>query len=147
MSRIAWIVFAVLPVVAGCSSGSPTAPSPPPGPLAGAWIGTLTQPAGSIEVRLNLTDSAFGAAYLISGRYDARDAEGTTSGGVGGGLLQGAATLTLTPDTAPPCSLAQPFPPGQVLLQLVLDGRRMAGPAVLTLCGGSEPGTAALTKQ
>ncbi len=146
MSRFALVVLAVLPVVVGCSSGSPTTPSPAAGPLAGVWTGTVSRPAGSIDMRLTLQESRFGAAYVISGRYEARDAAGTTTGGVGGGLLQSAATLTLTPDTPSPCGVAQPFPPGQFLLSLTLDSTGMAGPAVLTLCGGSQPGVARLTK-
>jgi hypothetical protein len=139
------LVMAV--VTTACSRSSPTTPTPPPGPMSGVWLGTATAPGTSMSLRLELQDSPFGGAYNISGRFESLAGTTTTVGSAVGVLFQGSASLNLTPTPAPPCNVAQPFPAGQLLLQLTLDGTRLSGEGALTRCGGSDRAQAAFTKQ
>lgn len=144
MFRVALALLLSMPVVA-CSS-SPTAPTPAPS-LAGVWSGLLTRGGTPNTLRLDLQSTSFGTAAGASGRYEWLDAAGTAGGTVTGGLAGTQATLTLTPSAPPPCPGASTPSAGQIALRLTLDGTRLTGEAVFTLCGAFDVGTVSLTRQ
>jgi hypothetical protein len=141
------VVVAVAAQMVGCgkSEVTPTGPSTVVGPLTGVWTGTLTRPGSTQSVRVELTE-VFVFGFIANGTYVVTDSSGTTSGTAGGVASGASVSLILTPSTPPPCSIVQPFLPGQVGMVLSLDGNRMTGDATFMLCGSAVRGTATLTR-
>jgi len=142
MSRLALVL--ILASLTACAS-SPTAPTPAD-PLAGAWSGTLFRGSTSGSLRLDLQTLSFGTALNASGRYELVDASGTTGGTVTGGLVGTQLSLTLTPTAPPSCPGTPAAGAGRISLLLTLDGSRLSGEAVLTLCAALDVGTVTLTR-
>lgn len=139
------VVLLVAASVAACSS-SPTAPSPTAS-LAGVWSGTVTRAGAEPEQwRLNLQDTPQSGVSVVSGSYEVRSATSTTTGTIIGAAGGGEATLTLRPTTPPACPVASPLPAGQISLRLRLEGNRMSGEAVVTLCTGLDTAAVSLSR-
>lgn len=134
----------------GSSSSSPTAPTPVAGPISGTWTGTLAQAGAAQTLRLELTDSAFGTGWVVSGRYTATDAAGlaTGTGSAGGIALNDFVSITLKPAAPQTCQSGPPLPvtPGEVLLTLTLAGPQMTGQAVTVSCAGESVGSVTLRR-
>lgn len=147
MSRPVALVCLMALMAGACSESSPAAPTPT-SPAAGTWVGTVSGEGATRTVRLTLiATSSNGDASVVGGRYESTSASGAAAGEVGGVVAGGRVSLTFTPAPPVPCSVAQPFPADQWLLNLVLDGPRMSGDGAITVCGGSGPAQAAFTRQ
>ena len=138
--------LAVLTLCA-CSGSSPTEPSRGTGPLTGTWTGRLERAGTAQVMQLELTDEPFGSGFVVNGRYTASDNTGTSTGTLGGILINGVVDLTLKPFNPPVCGTL-PFvvPVGDVLLSLTVAARQMSGSAVVVQCAGALIGTATFAK-
>jgi hypothetical protein len=138
--------LAVLTLCA-CSGSSPTEPSRASGPLTGTWTGRLERAGAAQAMQLDLTDEPFGSGYIVNGRYTASDDTGTSTGILGGIVINGEVNLTLKPFNPPVCGTL-PFvvPAGDVVLSLTVTGRQMSGSAVVVQCAGALTGTATFTR-
>lgn len=146
MSRPLMLACVVMIVAGGCSESSPAAPTPT-SPAAGSWTGTVSGGGATRTVRLTLVATlTAGDTSSAAGRYESVSSNGVVAGEASAIVAGTRLSLNLTPSPPQPCNVGQPFPADQMLLQLSLDGSRMAGDGAITLCGGSEPVQATFTK-
>lgn len=142
------VTGALLAMVACADSAAdgPVGPSPVQGPLSGTWTGTLSAPSRSQTVRIDLQEYAFGGAFTALGTYTATSGTDRVSGTALGLATGTQVTISLAPDTRPPCSLPQILPAGNVELSLELSGDALDGQALFVDCEGSFRGTARLSR-
>lgn len=130
---------------AACSA-APTSPSAATS-VSGAWSGAVSRTGGGTgQLRLDLREAPAGSVSIVSGSYDARLAEGTIMGAVIGAAGGGEVSLALQPSPPLACPGSSGPQAGQINLRLRIEGRRLTGEAVLTVCGGSEQSTVSLTR-
>ena len=147
MSRPLMLVCLVMVMAGGCSESSPVAPTPT-SPVAGTWTGTVSGAGATRTVSVTLVAIlAAGDTSSAVGRYESATSSGVVSGEAGAIQVGTRVSLILTPGPPRPCTVTQPFPADQLLLNLTLDGSRMNGDGAITLCGGSEPAQASFTKR
>jgi len=131
---------------AACSS-SPTSPTVVTS-VSGVWSGAVARADGGTgQLRLDLREVPAGGVSVVSGSYEARLAEGTTTGTVIGASGDGETALALQPSQPLACPGSSAPQAGQISLRLRVESRRLSGEAVLTMCGGFDASTVSLNRQ
>jgi len=135
------VTVIVLLTMAACG-GTSSSPSAPTDPLAGTWVGTLTDGvAGTGTMRMTLNSPISGG---VSGTWESTfsNAAANNGGQVSGGTASSATTLFFTPRTAWSC------PDGRsdssFAATLTLSGNRLTGSWTALICHG---GSVDLLKQ
>lgn len=132
--------------LAACSS-SPTSPTVATS-VSGVWSGAVARADGGTgQLRLDLREVPASGVSVVSGSYEARLAEGTTTGTVIGASGDGNAALALQPSQPLACPGSASPQAGQISLRVRVENRRLSGEAVLTVCGGFDASSVSLNRQ
>lgn len=136
------LALAIVAFTTACGGG-PTTPTTT-FPLAGTWVGQITDNLGTGTLTLVLTQSGPG----VSGTFVvASSTAALVSGGTAGGTANGAAlSLFLTPSAPLVCSPTLTLT-GTIGASLTTAARRMTGQYFVTGCGGGRAGTIDVTLQ
>jgi hypothetical protein len=143
----AWLLAALLPLMACTRPSTPTGPSPT-GPRTGTWSGSITDSLnGTGTIRVVLQDlSVDNVRSLLTGTWTTTfaDAAKNASGSLSGTATGSSGTLSLVPTRPPECSRPIAFPGAvgsYIVPALNVSANQMTGAYVLATCDGSVAGT------
>ena len=136
-------VVLVIAAFATACGGAPTTPTPT-FPLAGTWVGQMTDSVGTGTLTMVLTQSGPGVSgtFVVSSSTAALVASGAAGGTANGAAL----SLFLTPSAPLVCSPTLTLT-GTLGASLTVAGRRMTGQYFVAGCGGGRAGTVDVTLQ
>jgi hypothetical protein len=148
----AWLLAALLPVIACTRSSTPTGPSRT-GPRTGTWSGSITDSLnGTGTIRVVLEDhSVDNVRSLLTGTWTTSftDAAKNAAGSLSGTAAGSSGTLSLVPTRPPECSRPIAFPGAvgsYIVPALTVSANQMTGAYVLATCDGSVAGTLELRR-
>lgn len=146
MHRRLALALVLLPSIAGCDGGSPTAPSA--ATLEGTWSGSISdQVAGNGTAHVTFTPEA---QHMVRGTWSASFSNGATSSGlVGGGPVGvGGFMITLYADPPPSCDAVDSLDLlSYQLINISLTSSRLTATSIRLSCSGPGFGNLTLTRQ